>query len=97
MKAGPEGLPAGDIAAALKILANTLSTHLTLLERAGLVKSNRQGRSIIYSADYKQMGKLLGFLVEDCCNGAPEICEPLGLNSCTPTFKPKASPRKKAA
>ncbi|RYE00424.1 MAG: transcriptional regulator, partial [Sphingomonadales bacterium] len=56
---------------------NTLSTHLTILGHAGLVRSRREGRSIIYSADYEGMRALLGFLVADCCGGRPEICGPL--------------------
>lgn len=75
--AGPEGMPAGDIARELGILPNTLSTHLTILSHAGLIGSRRQGRSIIYSADFARMRGLLDFLVADCCGGRPEICAPL--------------------
>ncbi len=77
VRAGGDGMPAGDIAREVGALPNTLSTHLTILGHAGLVRSRREGRSIIYSADYDGMRALLGFLVEDCCAGRPEICAPL--------------------
>src|SRR5215213_6213845 len=77
VKAGPDGMPAGDIAREIGALPNTLSTHLAILDRAGLIRSRRVGRSIIYTADYDGMRGLLGFLAADCCGGRPEICEPL--------------------
>lgn len=76
VKAGPEGMAAGDIARATGSLANTLSSNLNILAAAGLVGSRREGRSIIYSAAYARMGELLAFLMEDCCAGKPEICGP---------------------
>ena len=72
--AGSEGCAAGDIAAKLKIAAPTLSFHLKHLEQSGLVRAHRQGRNIIYAADYEKMRGLLAFLMEDCCRGRPEIC-----------------------
>lgn len=77
VKAGAAGLSAGEVARQVGALPNTLSANLAILGRAGLVRSRRDGRSIIYVADYDRMGALLGFLVEDCCNGAPEVCAPL--------------------
>lgn len=77
VKAGPEGLAAGEIARATGSLANTLSANLNVLASAGLVASRREGRSIIYSAAYDRMRELLAFLMEDCCGGKPEICAPL--------------------
>jgi ArsR family transcriptional regulator len=77
VRAGPEGVAAGDIARATRSLANTLSTNLNILAGAGLVRSRREGRSIIYAADFERMRDLLAFLMEDCCAGAPEICAPL--------------------
>jgi len=77
VRAGPEGMAAGDIARATGSLANTLSANLNLLAGAGLVSSHRQGRSIIYAAGYERMGELLAYLMEDCCGGKPEICAPL--------------------
>lgn len=78
VRAGEEGLAAGEIAREIGVLPNTLSTHLTILGHAGLVRSQRQGRSVIYSADYGGMRDLLAFLVADCCAGRSEICGPLG-------------------
>lgn len=78
VQAGPEGLAAGEIARRLAMLPNTLSANLNVLSHAGLIGSRRDGRSIIYAADYAAMSGLLGFLMEDCCGGAPEICAPLG-------------------
>jgi DNA-binding transcriptional ArsR family regulator len=77
VKAGVLGLPAGEIARALDVPPNSLSANLNVLANAGLVRSRRQGRSIIYTAQYDRMRNLLGFLVEDCCGGSPEICSPL--------------------
>lgn len=74
VRMGADGLPAGEIAREVGVLPNTLSTHLTILGHAGLVRSRREGRSVIYSADYGGMRELLGFLVADCCAGRPEIC-----------------------
>lgn len=78
VKGGPTGVAAGEMARALNVLPNTLSANLALLSRAGLIVSRRQGRSIVYAARYEGMQDLLAFLVEDCCNGRPEICGPLG-------------------
>jgi DNA-binding transcriptional ArsR family regulator len=77
VKAGPEGLAAGEIARALDITPNTLSAQLTILANAGLVTSRRAGRSIIYAAEYDAMSELLLYLMEDCCQGRPEVCAPL--------------------
>lgn len=77
VRAGADGVAAGDIARKLHILPNTLSASLTVLSHAGLIIARREGRSVIYSADYSRMSKLLGFLMEDCCNGDAAICAPL--------------------
>jgi len=77
VRTGPDGLAAGEIARQLGVRPNTLSTHLTILGHAGLIRSRREGRSMIYAADYDGMRNLLGFLVADCCAGRPEICKPL--------------------
>ena len=84
VRAGPDGLAAGDIAREIGALPNTLSTHLTILGHAGLIRSRREGRSVIYAADYVGMRALLGFLVEDCCAGHPEICGPATELACSP-------------
>jgi len=73
----PDGLPAGEIARQLDVLQNTMSAHLSILSRAGLVKSERQSRSIIYRADLDTLRALTLFLGKDCCAGKPELCAPL--------------------
>lgn len=73
----PAGLPAGDIARLLDVPPNTLSTHLGILGRAGLVLSERQGRVIIQRADIDGLRALMLFLAKDCCEGRAELCEPL--------------------
>ncbi len=77
VRAGPDGAAAGDIARAFNTPANTLSTQLAILSRAGLIRSHRTGRSIIYAADFARVAEVLGFIVEDCCGGSPEVCTPL--------------------
>jgi DNA-binding transcriptional ArsR family regulator len=77
VQAGPSGLAAGEVARRMGMLPNTLSANLNVLSHAGLISSRREGRSILYAADYGAMTGLLGFLMQDCCNGAPEICAPL--------------------
>jgi DNA-binding transcriptional ArsR family regulator len=77
VRAGRGGLAAGEIARKLDVLPNTLSANLTVLANAGLVGARRDGRSVIYSADYERMTGLLSFLMEDCCNGDAAICAPL--------------------
>jgi ArsR family transcriptional regulator, arsenate/arsenite/antimonite-responsive transcriptional repressor len=86
VKAGPDGMAAGDIARGLDVQPNSLSSNLNILSHAGLIESRRDGRSIIYTANYERMTQLLSFLMEDCCNGVPEICAPLTevLACCTP-------------
>ena len=86
VKAGPDGLAAGEIARRLKTAANTMSAQLLLLSNAGLVRARRDGRSIIYTADFDAMGQLLLYLTEDCCAGKPEVCAPLSrtVNACCP-------------
>lgn len=73
VQAGPEGLPAGRIAETLGLPNSSLSHHLAQLHESGLVAQRRDGRSLIYSADYAAMDRLLGFLTENCCAGA--ACE----------------------
>lgn len=77
VKAGPDGLIAGAIAAAADVPPSTMSHHLGILERAGLVESERESRLIHYRADYDGMRQLLAFLMEDCCQGVPEMCSEL--------------------
>jgi DNA-binding transcriptional ArsR family regulator len=77
VQASPDGIAAGEIARRLAVPPNTLSASLNVLSHAGLVASRRDGRSIIYTADHGRMSELLGFLLADCCGGAPEICTPV--------------------
>jgi len=77
VKAGPEGMIAGAIAEQQGVPPSTLSHHLATLERAGLVQSERESRLIHYRADYPGMRRLLMFLMQDCCQGAPEMCSDL--------------------
>lgn len=77
VRAGHDGIAAGEIARRLGVPANTLSANLNILSHAGLIDSRRDGRSIIYSAQYEHMTELLEFLMQDCCAGSPEICAPL--------------------
>jgi len=77
VKAGPEGMAAGDIARTLAVPANTLSAQLLVLANAELVRARRCGRSIIYAINFDAMRDLLVFLTEDCCGGRAEMCAPL--------------------
>ena len=77
VQAGSQGLAAGEVARRLDMLPNTLSANFSILSHAGLIASRRDGRSIIYTANYDAMRELLAFLMEDCCAGTPEICAPL--------------------
>ena len=82
VQAGPEGMPAGQVAEALGLAPNTLTFHFDRLRGAGLVRVRREGRSMIYAAQYEAMNGLLGFLTENCCQGAAEKCAP---STCKPT------------
>ncbi len=73
----PDGLAAGEVARQLDVPQNTMSAHLAILARAGLVRSERHSRSIIYRADLDGLRALTLFLVKDCCAGSPELCAPL--------------------
>ncbi len=72
VQAEPEGMAAGHVAEALHVPANTLSFHFDRLRNAGLVKTERRSRSLIYSARYETMHALLGYLTENCCRGSQE-------------------------
>jgi len=77
VQSGPDGLAAGEIARRLEIPHNTLSSHLAILSNAGLLTSHRQSRSIIYRIDFDGTRDLLSFLMQDCCQGQPELCSPV--------------------
>jgi ArsR family transcriptional regulator, arsenate/arsenite/antimonite-responsive transcriptional repressor len=76
VQAGPEGMPAGKVADALDLAPNTLTFHFDRLRSAGLVTVRREGRSMIYAAQYDAMTALLEFLTDNCCQGAAEECAP---------------------
>jgi ArsR family transcriptional regulator, arsenate/arsenite/antimonite-responsive transcriptional repressor len=84
----PDGLPAGDIARELAVPHNTMSSHLGILSRAGLVRSERRSRSIIYRADLDGIREVMTFLLKDCCGGHPGLCAPL-IDALTPCCPPK--------
>src|SRR5258707_15320835 len=83
VEAGPEGRPAGEIAGVLKLAPNTLPFHFDRLRMAGLVTVRRDGRSMIYAAQFDRMNALVAFLTENCCGGAP--CVPAA--ECKPARK----------
>ncbi|MCR9112419.1 MAG: metalloregulator ArsR/SmtB family transcription factor [Rhodobacteraceae bacterium] len=77
IRAGKAGMAAGEIAEALDVKQNTMSANLSVLHQAGLVHSTREGRSIRYAANLDATRGLIAFLVEDCCGGHPDQCQPL--------------------
>ena len=77
VKAGPEGLSAGDIAERLDARQNTMSSHLSKLHRAGIVTKQRDGRHIIYRADFDAVSGLILYLMDDCCGGSAQLCDPI--------------------
>jgi ArsR family transcriptional regulator, arsenate/arsenite/antimonite-responsive transcriptional repressor len=83
---GPGGVPAGELARLMEVPQNTMSTHLAVLARAGLVKGERQSRSIIYRADLARFREVALYLLKDCCGGRPDICAPIiaDLTPCCP-------------
>jgi DNA-binding transcriptional ArsR family regulator len=97
MRREPDGAPAGAIAEAIGCPHNTLSTHLSILARSGLIRGARDGRSIIYRANVDIMRSLIAFLVTDCCDGHPELCnleEALSESTCCPPAS-KSNERRK--
>jgi ArsR family transcriptional regulator, arsenate/arsenite/antimonite-responsive transcriptional repressor len=92
VRAGPEGVPAGEIASAVGIAPNTLSSHLGILVHAGLISGTRKGRVIRYAARPESIRDLIVYLMEDCCDGRPEICLPVqeaARAACCPPAKSK--------
>jgi ArsR family transcriptional regulator len=86
---GPEGLPAGEIGTRLGQPSPTMSFHLNQLRFAGLITSRRESRSIIYSANFKAMNDLLGYLTENCCDGRPALCSPAAMSGCQSANDPQ--------
>src|SRR5947209_19564486 len=95
VKAGEGGVAAGAIADEVGVSASNISFHLKELERSGMILQRREARSIIYAANYESLRGLIGFLMEDCCGGRPEICVPALAPSCKPASK-QTAPRKRA-
>ena len=85
VQAGPEGMAAGAIAEALAVPPSSMSFHLAQLANAGLVTQQRRSRSIVYSADYVAMNRLMGYLTENCCGGEPCVVDA----SCSPECGPE--------
>jgi len=96
MRREPHGLAAGGIADAINCPHNTLSSHLSILARSGLVRGTRDGRSIIYRADVEGMRALIAFLIKDCCDGHADVCNFAGLPAeagCPPVSQRKRGKR----
>jgi ArsR family transcriptional regulator len=91
IKTHPDEIAAGEIARICNVPHNTMSTHLAVLARAGLVSVRREGRMMHYAANLDGFRALIGFLMRDCCNGRAEICAPLvaELNCCKPRQREK--------
>ena len=77
VQVAPEPVSAGEIGRRLNVVQNTMSSHLGCLARAGLIRAKRRGRTIEYSAEYRNIRGFLAFLLQDCCQGKPDICSPL--------------------
>jgi ArsR family transcriptional regulator, arsenate/arsenite/antimonite-responsive transcriptional repressor len=86
----PEGIAAGELARRIDVPQNTMSTHLAILARAGLVRGERHSRSIVYRADLQRFREITLFLLKDCCGGRPDVCAPL-IADLTPCCPPKES------
>jgi len=92
VRAGPEGLAAGDVATSLDVAPNTLTFHFDRLRMAGLVTVRREGRSMIYAAKYETMNALLAYLTENCCSGKADSFAPTARRSKGPRAKRSAVP-----
>ncbi len=75
VKREPEGVPAGELARLIDVPQNTMSAHLAILSRAGLIIGERQSRSIIYRADLESFRSVIAFLLKDCCGGRADLCQ----------------------
>ncbi len=89
----PEGIPAGELARLIGVPQNTMSAHLSTLSQAGLVTAERQGRSILYRADFEGLRAMTLYLLKDCCGGRDDLCQPLidELAGCASSCAPAAT------
>ena len=97
VEAGPAGMPAGAIAGRMALPAATLSFHLAQLKHAGLLACRRDGRSLIYSAEFGVMNALVAFLTDNCCGGTTACCVPAAANACLTGEGTVPAPRSAAA
>ena len=97
VKAGPSGLAAGQVAKTLGLPPNTLSFHFDRLRQAGLVTVRREGRSLIYAAQFDTMNTLLGFLTDNCCAGVAGDCGPSCATPASSPVKPASKKHEPAA
>ncbi len=90
----PEGVPAGELARLVEVPQNTMSAHLAILSRAGLILGERHSRSIIYRANLDRFRDMMLFLLKDCCGGRADLCAPLiaELAPCRPSAEPAHLP-----
>ena len=87
----PDGVPAGELARLVEVPQNTMSAHLAVLARAGLIVGERQSRSIIYRARLDRFREVALFLLKDCCGGRPDLCAPIIAD-----LKPCGAPKENA-
>jgi ArsR family transcriptional regulator len=98
VKHEPHGVAAGELARSIDVPQNTLSAHLAILSRAGLVIGERHSRTIIYRANLEGFRELTLFMIQDCCGGNAELCAPLleSLQPCCPKQTSKVPARKRS-
>jgi DNA-binding transcriptional ArsR family regulator len=96
VEAGPAGMPAGGVASALALAPNTLTFHFDRLREAGLVRVRRDGRQMIYAAEFDAMNALIGYLTDNCCQGRVEQCAPAACRPAEPAARRKARPKERA-
>jgi DNA-binding transcriptional ArsR family regulator len=90
VKHEPEGVPAGELARRVGVPQNTMSAHLAILARAGLIEGERESRTILYRAKISALQELTLFMIRDCCGGRADLCEPL-----IASLQPRCSPKGK--
>jgi ArsR family transcriptional regulator, arsenate/arsenite/antimonite-responsive transcriptional repressor len=99
VKHEPAGVAAGELARLIDVPQNTMSAHLAILSRAGLVIGERHSRTIIYRANIEGFRELTLFMIQDCCGGRAELCAPLieSLQPCCPPKKAAKTPARSRA